>query len=304
MVLKSEGIDYDADRSELNLCHESIWFFSLSSWFNKTMADASNLNDRVLLLAHTPFGLHEGLLYKFYHIEWEQKLLSIIHRYASQIIMCFSGHRHQDTFRLYLSSHSVMGILGHPSISPISSLTHPSIRHYSYQRQTVLLNDYDQYALNLLDSDRTGNDQWELTYRFSSWYHQSKGLTAASLLRLVYYIRTESFYLKRFLLTKHYSEETVITNQQIIKTLCALTLLNFDEWILCTNLLHQKNQSYDILIMNNSLEINAHRNEQLIEYRTIYKRVVLGLLLVFSVIALIIYRVYKNYFSKITWETE
>ena len=159
------------------------------------MADAHKLNDRILILAHVPFGINENLLYRFYDIPYEQKLLSIINKYSSHIIMCLSAHRHQDIFRVYSTSTTKMGILGHPSISPIGSLTKPSIRKYSYNRKSLMLTDYEQYSLNIIEADRTQKDQWTLSYRFSSWYHQSKELTSETLFKLVYLVRRNSFYL-------------------------------------------------------------------------------------------------------------
>ncbi|CAF0876218.1 unnamed protein product [Rotaria sp. Silwood1] len=230
-------------------------------WFNKTMFEAHNLNNRILLLAHVPFGINENLLYKFYHIKYEQKLLSIINQYSSNIIMCLSAHRHQDLFRVYSSLNITMGIIGHPSISPIGYLSQPSIRKYSYDRKSLILTDYEQYSLNLHAAERTQKDQWTFSYRFSSWYHQSKELTSKNLLQLIYLIRTNSFYLKRFLLTKHYTEKIVLTNHRIVQTLCALTLFNFDEFMSCTRVLEKKGVQYDNIAFNNSLESKSHTDE-------------------------------------------
>ncbi|CAF4040933.1 unnamed protein product [Rotaria sp. Silwood2] len=240
-------------------------------WFNKTMFDAHNLNDRVLLLAHVPFGINENLLYKFYHIKYEQRLLSIINKYSSNIIMCLSAHRHQDLFRVYSSLNTTMGIIGHPSISPIGYLSQPSIRKYSYDRKSLILTDYEQYSFNVHEAERTQKDVWTFSYRFSSWYHQSKELTSKNLFQLIYLIRAKPFYLKRFLLTKHYTENIILTNHRIVQTLCALTLFNFDEFLSCTRKLEKKGVQYDNIAFNNSLENNSHVNEQLIEYRIIYR---------------------------------
>jgi len=278
--------------------------YSIFRWFNKTMSDAYNLNDRILLLAHVPFGINENLLYRFYDIKYEQKLLSIITKYSSNIIMCLSGHRHQDTFRVYSSLNTTMGILGHPPISPISYLSQPSIRKYLYNRKSLLLSDYEQYSLNLIEAERTQKDQWIFSYRFSSWYHQTKELTSKKLFHLVYLIRKKSFYLKRFLLTKHYSDKSILTNHKIIQTLCALTLFHFDEFILCTRLLENKNIQYDYLNINKSLEINAFINEQLIEYRIIYKRVAISLFIIIIIILWISYQIYLRFFNSIVNEKE
>ncbi|CAF3750258.1 unnamed protein product [Rotaria magnacalcarata] len=240
-------------------------------WFNKTLLDAHDRHDRVLLLIHVPFGMNENLLYKFYDLKYEQKLLSIIDKYSSNIIMCLSGHRHQDMFRVYSSSNATMGIIGHPPISPIGYLSQPSIRKYSYNRKSFTLKDYEQYSLNVNEAERTQKDRWALSYRFSSWYHQSKELTSTSLLRLIYLIRTNPMYSKRFLLTKHHTERTTLKKHRIIQTLCALTLFNFDEFILCTRILERKRIQYDNIVINNTSEINFHANEQLIEYRIIYR---------------------------------
>jgi hypothetical protein len=150
------------------------------------MSKAYKLNERILLLAHVPFGINETLLHSFSDIQLEQKLLSIIDKYSSNIIMCLSGHHHHDTFCICSSLNVTTGILAHPSISPSDYKTPPSFRYYSYNRQSLIPTDYEQYSLNLR---QTQTDQW---------------LLSTKRIKLVYLIRNNSFYLKRFLLTKHY----------------------------------------------------------------------------------------------------
>ncbi|UJR35397.1 hypothetical protein I4U23_028154 [Adineta vaga] len=263
-------------------------------WFNRTMSDAYKLKDRVLLLTHLPFGMNEDLLYRFYDLNYEQKLLSIINQYSSIIIMCLTGHRHYDMFRVYSSGNITMGILNHPAISPVGHLTQPSIRKYSYNRQKLVLTDYEQYNLNILQVERTQNDVWSLSYRFSSWYRQKKEITSDSLFHLVHLIRENSFYLKRFLFNKHYSEKHFITNHKILHTLCALTLFNFDQLILCTRILKNKNLLYDNIIQNTSLEINVHMNEQMREYRNLYQRIIILLFAFFLILLTICYQIYSK----------
>jgi len=261
------------------------------------MSRSVELHEQILLLAHTPFGINENLLYRFYDMKYEQKILSIIDQYSSNIIMCLSGHRHQDSFRLYSSSKGKLGLLGHPPISPISYLSQPSIRKYSYNRQSLVLNDYEQYILNIIDAERTQTDKWTFSYRFSSWYHQSKQITSQSLYHLINLIRTNSFYLKRFLLAKHSTDRTVLTNHKIIQTTCALTLLNFDEFLFCTRLLEKNNYSFFNLTINKSLEMNLLLNEQLIEYRLIYRRTIVCLFIVLFLCFSIIYWLFRKYFD-------
>lgn len=270
-------------------------------WFNQTMSNAYSLNDQVLLLAHVPFGINENLLFKLYDIKYEQPLLSIINKYSSNIIMCLTGHRHQDILRVYSSGNTKLGIIGHPSISPIGYLSQPSIRKYSYNRKSFILTDYEQYSLNVKEAERTQKAQWKFSYRFSSWYHQSKEITSESLFRLIYLIRTKSFYLKRFILTKHYPEQIVVRKHRIIQALCALTLFNFDEFILCTRILEKKSIQYDNIVINYTSENNFHANEQLIEYRIIYRRVAFGLFTFIIVISWFIYRIYTKYFNNISY---
>ena len=203
--------------------------------------------------------------------------------------MCLSGHRHQDVFRVYSSFNQTVGILGHPSISPIGYLSQPSIRKYSYNRKLLILTDYEQYTMNLIEAGRTNKDEWKFSYRFSSWYRQNKSITSESLYQLVQLVRRDPFYLKRFLLTKHQTEQSKLTNHSIIQTLCALTLFNFDEFLLCTRALVKKNIYYPNFSINNSLEINVLINEQLIEYRMLYQSVAICLFIVIVITFSMIY---------------
>jgi hypothetical protein len=259
------------------------------------MSEAYNLNDRILLLLHVPFGIDEMVLIKFYNNEYEQKILFVINKYSNNIIMCFTGHRHQDAFRIYSSLNTTMGILGHPSITPLDFLTEPSIRYYSYNRKTLILNDYEQYTLNLIKTEQTQIDEWLLSYRFSSWYYQPKELTSKNLLKLVHLIRNNPFFLKRFLLTQHYRENLLLTSHKIIQTLCSLTFFNFDEFILCTKLLRNKQFKYKSMMMNYSLELNVLINEQLIQYKIIYRYIAI----IFFIILWIIYKIYSKFFSNV-----
>jgi hypothetical protein len=231
------------------------------------MSEAYNLNDRILLLLHVPFGIDEVVLQKFYSIQYENKLLSIINKYSSNIIMCLTGHRHRDTFRIYSSVDANMGILGHPSISPLDIVSDPSIRYYSYNRKSLILNDYEQYILNLIKAEQTQGDEWVLSYRFSCWYYQPKELTSENLLKLTYLIRTNSFFRERFLLTQHYRENIHLTSDKIIEKLCALTFFNLDELISCTKSLRNKQFEYQSMIMNYPLELDVLINEQVNEYK-------------------------------------
>jgi hypothetical protein len=162
-----------------------------------------------------------------------------------------------------------MGILAHPSISPLDFLTDPSIRHYSYNRKSLILNDYEQYILNLVTTEQTQRDEWLLSYRFSSWYHQPKELTPKNLLKLIHLIKTNSFYLKRFILTQHYRENILLTSEKIIQKLCALTLFNFDELTLCTKLLNNEQFKYKSMMINYSSELNVLINEQFVPFKTL-----------------------------------
>jgi hypothetical protein len=256
------------------------------------MSEATNLNDRILLLIHVPFGIDEIVLNKFYNIQYEQKLLSIIDKYSSNIIMCFAAHRHRDTFRIYSSLDTKMGILGHSSISPLDFPGDPSIRYYSYNRKSLILNDYEQYILNLMKTEQTQHDEWLLSYRFSSWYDQPKELTSNNLLNLIHLIKNNSFYRKRFLLTQYYRENILLTSQKIIETLCALTFFNFDDFNLCTKLLRNEQFEYKSMMINYSLESNVLLDEQSIQHKTIHRYIAI----IFLVFLWIIYRIYFKFF--------
>ena len=259
-------------------------------WFNQTISNASKNNERILLLAHTPFGMNEELLYRFYEIEYEQKLLKIIEKYSHCILMCLSGHRHRDSFTIYSSSNRTMGILGHPSITPIGRLTHPSIRRYSYHRKALVLIDYDQYSLDLDEVERTERDQWKFSYRFSSWYHLSKDLTGETLLELVDLIRRNSFHLKRFFLIRHQADQPQLTNHSIIRTLCALTLIHFDELLFCTRFFEKNHLHFSNFTLKNSVQTNVFLHEQSLEKTRLSRHIITVLSIVILIICCTLYR--------------
>lgn len=267
----------------------------LFRWFNQTMSDAYHRNDRILLLIHVPFGIDEPILMKFFDIIYEQQLLAIIDKYSRNIIMCLTGHRHQDAFRLYSSSNTVMGILANPSISPLDFLAEPSIRYYSYDRKSLILYDYDQYILNLIETERTQIDRWILSYRFSTWYNQPRELTSTNLAKLVRQISNDPFYLRRFLLTQHYRGNVTLTSLKIIQTICALTHFDFDGFLQCTNSFKDQHYKYPAIVMNYSLESNVLINER----QPIYKNCIYGyMIVIFAVFLGIIYIVFWKLFTR------
>lgn len=188
-----------------------------------------------------------------------------MNKYSERILMCLTAHRHQDTFRVYSSMNRTIGMLGHPSITPIVRLAHPSIRRYAYHRKSHVLIDYDQYSLNIARAEREDFDQWKFAYRFSTWYHQSQQLTSQTLLELVHLIRRNSFYLRRFLITRHHADQPNLTNHTIIQALCALTLFHFDEFLFCTRFFEKKNVYYRNFTWTNMSEINIFHHEQMME---------------------------------------
>jgi len=179
-----------------------------------------------------------------------------------------------------------MGILGHSSISPLDFQTDPSIRYYSYNRKSLILNDYEQYTLNLMKTGQTQRDEWLLSYRFSSWYHQTNELTSKTLLKIVYLIKTNSFYRKRFILTQHYRQKILLTSEKIIQKLCALTLFDFHEFNLCTKFLTKKQYEYKSMMINYPQEFDVLVNEEVNPYKILspYMAIIL------VVILLIIYK--------------
>ncbi|CAF1489134.1 unnamed protein product, partial [Didymodactylos carnosus] len=211
-------------------------------WFNKTIADADRNNEKVLLLLHVPPGINEDLLYRFLDLHYEQLLLSIIENYSHRIILCLAGHRHQDMFRVYKNKFV---ILGQPSLSPINSLTHPSIRHFSYDRYQLTINDYSQYALNLDNAFKSNIAHWQLMYTFSSWFNtKASSISINVLSKLVKLIKNDDeYYVKKFLLAKYHARQINASSHFLSVQICALTHLSFDEFLIC---IHKRKQNSKI----------------------------------------------------------
>ncbi|NJL18699.1 MAG: hypothetical protein HC938_17655 [Nitrospira sp.] len=183
-----------------------------------------------------------------------------------------------------------MGILGHPSITPIGRLTHPSIRRYSYDRKALVLIDYDQYALDVDEAERTQYDRWNFAYRFSSWYHLSEDLTGETLLKLVGLIRRNSFHLKRFFLLRHQADQAQLTTHGIIRTLCALTLVHFDELLSCTRFSEKNDVFLPNLTLTNSRQTNVFLHEQSLERTRFSRHIITVLSIVFMIVVFTLYR--------------
>ncbi len=137
-------------------------------WLEETLRGCEIRGEHALIIGHfapyTPSGA----------IEWNQRYLVLVDRYANIIRGQLFGHTHRDSFEIIRSARGNGGELSgvaleHPSLTTNFAL-HPSYRVYEMDPRSHTLLDFEQYRMNLTDANRFGLPSWKLSYRFTQYY--------------------------------------------------------------------------------------------------------------------------------------
>ena len=154
--------------------------FAHLEWLNATLADVKAKGQRAYILGHVPIGMETAygndrrvpsVLRPYWMDLFARRYQDILDSFGeATIAVQLFGHEHVDTFRL-LGKKTVA--LTAPSMSTAYPRTNPTVR---YWHQTVggghpaAVNDYDQYIMDLLESNAAHRPIWKHTYSFRSEY--------------------------------------------------------------------------------------------------------------------------------------
>lgn len=169
-------------------------------WLRSELQNARELNQPVWMLLHIPLGLNifstiHGHLVNgeisqvedFWREEFASEMQQLMMEYSDVVQASFSGHTHQDDFRVIGDTGILNKII--PSLSPVFD-NNPGFIVLSFGGESLERLDYRTYYLDLLANQDASFDreQWRLEYDFSSTYqvgHMSVESLAA-LNRLIY----------------------------------------------------------------------------------------------------------------------
>ncbi len=93
-------------------------------------------------------------------------------RYAKTVKGQMYGHMHEDSFVMIKNKAKQLRSVLHvnPSLTT-DSQRHPTFRVYTMDATTYDLLDYEDYRMNLTQSNLAGKPVWYRSYNFTQYYH-------------------------------------------------------------------------------------------------------------------------------------
>lgn len=124
--------------------------------------------EAVLILSHIPLGGMTGVSQIYIDI-----VAAILERYKDTIKGVFSGHTHSDQVIFHNELRNGDQVVTTEFIAP--SLTtytaiNPSFRVLEFDRETNELLGYEQYRMDLRESNLKGKAVWKMAYSFLAEY--------------------------------------------------------------------------------------------------------------------------------------
>ena len=200
-------------------------------WLENVLREAEANGEYVFILDHFPIN-SDFMLY-----ECSRRLHALLDRFDYIIRGYFSGHNHIDDIapvRRYFEPRPIINInFISPSLTTSTKNNpdgvNPSFRLYYIDRDTKQVKDYEQYRLNLTDSNINREANWYLSYTATELYN----VTDLTEREKMCSINVEGEYIK-----KRYSdnadEKKIHNKKEIRKAHCYITNDNYYEYFECT----------------------------------------------------------------------
>jgi len=166
---------------------------AMLAWLERQLSEARAAGRRVWLVHHIPAGIDDhatltaspGLscparVTPFLKEPFASRFVLLLRDYAATIQAGFSGHTHQDSYRLVTDGGAAVGVEKvAPSISPIFG-NDPGFHLFDYDRRTGDLVDFTTWHLaNLDEASATIRAEWRREYVFTEAYGQQAYSAAA-----------------------------------------------------------------------------------------------------------------------------
>jgi hypothetical protein len=154
------------------------------AWLERQLREARGAGRYVWLVHHIPVGidpyatLHAstGLscsarVTPFLKEPFASRFVQLLQEYAGTIQANFTGHTHQDSYRLVMRDGAAVGVEKvTPSISPVFG-NNPGFHLFNYDRQIGDLTDFATWYLsNLEQASATVPGAWQVEYVFTQAY--------------------------------------------------------------------------------------------------------------------------------------
>lgn len=213
------------------------------AWLIEQLDEAEQKGEKVLISGHIPLGI---LAKAQFRPSFSKQLIRIFTRYHSTITAVICGHEHTDQFRILYTDgkHGVPSIPIYlsPSVTPFTSnlswgANNPSIRLYTYDRDSKKILDYQQYYLDLPEANLKKIAIWKLEYTFTKEYGVVDA-SAISLHRVAHSFQADSSisfkkYIKNFDVSY---TPTIRCDKQCKKShICSITQIDYDKHSRCLN---------------------------------------------------------------------
>ncbi|MET0429140.1 MAG: metallophosphoesterase [Microvirga sp.] len=159
---------------------------AMMDWVEARLAEAARAGERVWLVHHIPTGIdpyatlqaQAGLscaarTRPLLREPYASRFIGLLRDHAGTIQANFSGHTHQDSYRLVTVAGVAAGVEKMaPSISPIFG-NNPGFHVFDYDRPSGDLRDFSTWFLSNLDeAARGGAAAWRQEYVFTQAYAQ------------------------------------------------------------------------------------------------------------------------------------
>ncbi|WP_457092665.1 metallophosphoesterase [Microvirga sp. P5_D2] len=170
---------------------------AMMAWLERQLEDARAAGRRIWLVHHIPVGIdpYETLhaptgtscpaqVAPFLKEPFASGFVMLLQKYAATVQAGFSGHTHQDSYRLVTDAGAAVAIEKvTPSISPIFG-NNPGFHIFEYDTHTGNLMDFSTWYLSNLDqASATIPDEWQREYVFTQAYGE-QAYSAGAVKRL------------------------------------------------------------------------------------------------------------------------
>lgn len=146
-------------------------------WLNSTLTLAAASNETVYIFGHVPPGVetayaNEPSMGSVLRPNWldvfTRRYCDLMDFHAPIVRLQSFGHEHVDTFRLCGDKTVYFSV---PSLSTGYPRTNPTVRLWHHSPEQGRVNDYTQYHMDLINSNRLHKPLFEKSYSFSEAYN-------------------------------------------------------------------------------------------------------------------------------------
>ena len=197
-------------------------------WLEKVLREAEKNNEYVYILDHFPIN-GDFTLY-----ECSKRLRALFDRFEYTIRGYFSGHTHKEDIspvRRYFEPRPIINVnFIAPSLSTNDG-GNPSFRIYTIDSNTKNVIDYEQYRMNLTESNEKREGIWYLSHKATELFN----VTDLTEIEKMTQIDVEGEYImKRY--ADSATEKQMHDKKEIKKAKCTITTDSHNDYVKCAEI--------------------------------------------------------------------